>query len=336
MNRRTAFVTGAAGFLGAAVVRALSEGGTPVIACVHQPGDLKRFTGLPGVSPVCADILNPVALSTVMRGADDVYHFAALVEAHAPWGRLLKVNADGTRNVWNCAASLRVRSALYCSSAAVYGLLANAGRPITEDVAPRAVEPYGMSKLRGESVAREVAAGRGLPTVVIRPVAVFGPGDRTAFGRDLRRAAFSRLILGGGFEDRSFNYVHVEDVARAALHLMEHEPSQDQVYNVAVDTHVTFEEAMKGYIRALERSGRSLSLPMALAVASNLLRRSPFLSSLGSRAGRRFVFNVWRPGFDLLYSSAKLLATGYRFKWDSFEDVLLSCAGPRVPFGGRA
>ena len=93
---------------------------------------------------------------------------------------------------------------------------------------------------------------------------------------------------------------------------------------------------MRGYVRALDRSGRSLSLPKVLAVASSHLRRRPFLSSLVSRGGKRFVFSVWRPGFDLLYSSAKLLATGFRFKWDSFEDVLLSCAGAGASLGGKA
>jgi nucleoside-diphosphate-sugar epimerase len=336
VSRRTAFVTGAAGFVGAAVVRALLDNGDGVIACVHRPADLARFSGVPGVSPVCVDILDPDALSAAMTGADDVYHFAALVDSHASRARLMTVNAAGTHNVWTCAAARRVRRALYCSSVAVYGLLGKGRQPITEDAPPRAIEPYGTSKLMGEWAVREVVARSGLPAVIIRPVAVFGPGENSAFGRDLRRAAFSKLIQGGGFEDRSFNFVHVDDVAGAALHLMACEGAPGQVFNVGVDRPVRFEEAFGSYVRALDRSGRSLSLPKILALASNSLSKAPFLSALASRWGRRIVFSVWRPGFDLLYSSVKLLATAYRFKWDSFEDVLVSCADQKASAQGRS
>lgn len=168
-------MTGAAGFVGAAVVRALLDNGDGVIACVHRPADLARFSGVPGVSPACVDILDPDALSAAMTGADDVYHFAALVDSHASRARLMTVNAAGTHNVWTCAAARRVRRALYCSSVAVYGLLGKGRQPITEEVPPRAIEPYGTSKLMGEWAVREVVARSGLPGVIIRPVAVFGP-----------------------------------------------------------------------------------------------------------------------------------------------------------------
>jgi len=80
-------------------------------------------------------------------------------------------------------------------------------------LAPKVVEPYGNTKLLGETTALDVAKRTGLHTTIIRPVAIFGPGEHTPFGRQLRNAAFSKLLLAGGFQGRGFNYVHVEDVA---------------------------------------------------------------------------------------------------------------------------
>ncbi len=330
MSGTTAAVTGASGFIGRDVVRALRERGDRVIACVRRPGDLERFEGMAGVEAVCADILDEGALRNALAGADQVYHFAALVHGDASQADLMRVNGEGTRLVWECAAASGVRKALYCSSASVYGLLNRGQQPITESAVPRAVEPYGTSKLAGETAAREAAARSGLPTVVIRPVAVFGPGENSAFGRDLRRAVFSKLIRAGGFENRSFNYIHVEDVAGAAVHLMGLETSAGETFNVLAGKPVRFEEAFEFYIRALRRSGRSLSWPMLAARVSKAALDVPALSSLMARAGRRFVFSVWQPGFDLVYSPAKLLETSFRPRWDSFEDVLVSCAGAPV------
>lgn len=332
MKKDIALVTGAAGFIGRSVVRSLRRKGYRVRACVHHPQGLERFSRASDLETICIDILDTAALRAAMRGVDDVYHFAALVKSGASPAQLMKVNVEGSRNVWNCAAAGRVRKALFCSTTAVYGLLAGSHQPITEIVQPRAVEAYGKSKLLAEAAILEIAGRCQVPTVIIRPVAVFGPGENSAFGKELRHALFSKLLFAGGFKNRSFNYVHVEDVADASVHLMERIDSQGQIYNILVENPIFFEQAYEAYLRALDRTGGSFIWPKLLAHASRTIHKIPPLSSLISRLGRPFVFHVWHPGYDVLFSSAKLLATAYRFKWESFEDILLSCAGHQELF----
>lgn len=329
MNGRTALVTGAAGFVGRTLVRALSEAGYRVRAGVHRANGSEVFAGRSGVEPVTVDILDQPSLSQAMAGADEVYHFAALVDSHQSREHLTKVNVVGTRNVWEAAASCGVKRALYCSTTAVYGLLSSSSTAITEDSRPRSVEPYGNTKLLGESTALDVAARTGLHTTIIRPVAIFGPGEHTPFGRQLRNAAFSKLLLAGGFQGRGFNYVHVEDVAAAAVHLMARDHPSGEVFNVCVNDPISFEDAFRAYIRVLGKAGRSYSHIRFLAVCSAFLHRFPqVLTWTSALLGEQYAFRIWHPGFDLNYSSAKLLGTSFRFRWTDFEEVFGSCVEP--------
>jgi nucleoside-diphosphate-sugar epimerase len=326
MGKRVALVTGAGGFVGRRVVEVLRRRGYRVKAGIHRAASADLFEALDNVEPIMIDILNRHTLLPALAGVDTVYHFAALLDAKASIKDLTRVNVEGTKNIWECAAACSVRRALYCSSAAVYGLLARAVQPISEDVRPRAIEPYGRSKLIGESVVREIAAVSGLATVIIRPAAVFGPGDRTSFGQLLRQAAVSKLLVGGAVQPWSFSFAHVEDVAEAAVHLMHAEDTEGQSFNIAVNRSISFDEAFRSYLNVLDRAGRSFSRARAVARLSAAAQKlPPVLQTLIRYTGNHLVFTIWHPGFDITYSSKKLLATSFRFKWERFDDVLSSC-----------
>lgn len=323
MSATTALVTGASGFIGGRVVQALHRRHIHVRAGVHSRS-AAAFPDAPGIEPVALDILDRDSLLRALERVDTVYHFAALVDPGRSRLEIYRANVAGTRNVWECAAACGVKKALYCSSTAVYGLLARSHGPISEEVRPRAVEPYGNSKWLGESAVFEIAARGGPSTIVIRPVAVFGPGEHTPFGKQLRDAAVSRILLAGGFQNRSFSFVHVDDVAGAAVHLT-HAAHAGQVFNVAAPDPISFEEALATYLRVLGRAGVSTARTRCLAWLSAALHGVPGLSAGISPFGTRFAFPIWRPGFDRTYSAAKLLGTSYRFQKANFEDVLFSC-----------
>jgi nucleoside-diphosphate-sugar epimerase len=261
-----------------------------------------------------------------MSGVDLVFHFAALLDTRAASSDLFRMNAEGTRRMWECAAARNVEAALYCSSAAVYGVLAGSAQPVSESAAPRAVEPYGRSKLSGESAAAEISRRSGLPTVIIRPAAIFGPGQRTVFARALRSAAVSRILLADDFLGRKFSFVHVEDVAEAAVHVLKSADHALRIYNVAGEKPISFEDAFRAYRSALKRSEERLLRARFLAMLSLAIQRAPALSTfLSAHAGSRIGYRLWRPGFDITYSSKALLDSGFRFKWIDFEEVILSC-----------
>lgn len=326
MKKPTVLVTGAAGFVGKQVVRTLYSNGSAVRAGIHSP----RARFLPASSAVAdevpIDLCDRPSLRKAMEGVGIVYHCAALVDSSASRELLLRINGEGTRNVWECAAECGVQQALYCSSTAVYGLLAGSNGMITEEMRPRAIEPYGYSKLMGERAALDSAAKTGLQTTIIRPVAVFGPGEHTPFGRSFREAVSSKLLVAGGFLNRRFSYVHVDDVAAAALHLMRMAIPSGEIFNIAVNEPIAYEDAFQAYLRVLENAGRSYAKIRTLGLLSAALQKlPPAIAAPAIRLGRRFMFRVWHPGFDLTYSSAKLLGSGFTFRWNSFEDVLSSC-----------
>ena len=326
MSQRTALVTGAGGFIGRYVVKRLSESYSIVKAGIHSHRHGRLFAALDNVQSVPVDILDRASLTAALQDVNEVYHFAALVDAQASKTRLNEVNIEGTRRVWECAAASGVRRALLCSSAAVYGLLSRSTLPISEQVPARAIESYGATKHLGEIAALEVAAASGLHTTIIRPVAVFGPGEHTPFGRRLRAAAVSKLLLAGGFENNRFNYVQVEDVARAAAFLMQQEIPGGSIVNIAAPHSRLYEDAFEDYRRMLTKAGRRYAHVRFLARVSSALHDRPSLLRLASRAlGSGFTFAVWHPGFDLQYSSEKLLGLSFTFQWTDFEDVLVSC-----------
>ncbi len=343
MATRPVLVTGASGFIGSRLVSALRQRGERVRLGLR---DTSAVSACSGVEVVGLDLTAPETIGPAVRGVGTLFHFAALVDSKAPLDCLREVNVAGTRRLWEAAAIAGVDRLVYCSSTAVYGLAAGRGEPITERQLPRALEPYGRTKLEGERAALGVATATGAATtrqavtraattraattraatIIIRPAAVFGRGDHTAIGATLRRVAVSRIVLPGSSGDWAFSYVHVDDVVGAAIHLAGCPDAAGQTFNVAVEPPVNFGEAFAAYRRALRRLGARRWRERALAAisagahgAGRLTRR------LGAPLQRRYAHSLWRPGWDLTYSSAQLRTTGFRFTRTDFCDVLEEC-----------
>ncbi len=331
MSGRLALVTGAAGFIGSRVVRALLERGFRVRAGVHRAGDVGRLVEA-AVEPVPFDVLDERSCASVLEGVNALYHFAA-VTGPSPADRHFRVNAEGTRNLWRAAAACGVERGLYCSSAAVYGLAAGGVEPLSEHTVPRPFEPYGRSKLAGESAALEIGAATKLSTVVMRPVPVFGPGQSHSLGVALRGATFQDVFMVRSVRRRTFSFVHVEDAAEAAVHLLSAAGTRSQIFNVAVDRAVSFEEAFEAYLTALGSTGRSTLRVRILARASDLGLMLSAGSRWGARLAAKLGYSMWHPGQSMTYSAKKLLDTSFRFRWEGFEAVLSSSLGP-IPASG--
>jgi dihydroflavonol-4-reductase len=326
VNGDVALVTGAAGFVGREVVSALLRKGVAVRAGVRKSADVRRFNRAPKLEGVIVDLLDARSLRKALEGVGAVYHFAAVMRGRGGREELYRANVTGTKNLWNGAAACGVKRALYCSTASVYGLLASSEHPISEDVTPKAIEPYGRAKLEGENVALQVGHSRGVGTRVIRPAAVLGPGERSTFGRAIRRAALSRLLIPGTYPHNRFSFVHVADVAGAAVHVMGIPDADGEVFNVAVDRPISFHDAFQVYLTVLGRSGNAFWRPRMLAQLSAFVQRHPRLSMwLVGRGTYGPVFPVWQLDRELVFTSKKLLDTDFQFAWQDFGDVLASC-----------
>lgn len=183
-------ITGATGFAGRHAVAALARRGHVLRALVRRPG---RADLPPGLECVEGSLDDVAALSALTRGADAVVHLAGAITA-VDRATYFAVNAAGTVALAEAALAAGVRRFVHVSSLA-------ARMPDLSD--------YGASKRAGEeAIARCMAA---LNAVILRPPAVYGPGDRATL--PLLRALTRPVALIPGRKDARFSLVHVGDLA---------------------------------------------------------------------------------------------------------------------------
>ncbi len=210
---RRCLVTGATGFIGSCLARVLAQRGWQVTALVRAASDCSVLRGVP-IRRAAGDLMRPQSLGAAIARQDVVFHCAGLTKAIEPRD-LVRVNGVGTRNLLDACARADPppeRIVVLSSQAAAGPALAD-GSPRTESDTPRPVSLYGRSKRLGE-VECERAARQGLPVVVLRPVAVYGPRDRD-FLLIFRSVERFGCLIEAGEGPIEFQAMHVIDLVRA-------------------------------------------------------------------------------------------------------------------------
>jgi dihydroflavonol-4-reductase len=214
-------VTGATGFVGSAVARALVAAGHRVRVMARPGGDRRNLEGI-AVEVVEGDLLQPATFAPALKGCTRLFHVAA---DYRLWVRdpkpMYEANVEGTRRLMQAAGAAGLERIVYTSSVATLGLNAD-GRPANEDTPVRFADMIGhykRSKFLAEESVRAMA-GQGLPVVIVNPSTPVGPRDRkpTPTGRMVLEAAQGRTPA---YVDTGLNIVHVEDVALGHLLAME-------------------------------------------------------------------------------------------------------------------
>jgi len=215
----TALVTGANGFLGSAVVRALLADGAHVRALVRLGSDRRNLDGL-DVEIAAGDLTDRESLRRAAAGCDAVYHVAADYRLWAAdFGPMYRANVEGSVNVLEAAAEAGAARMVYTSSVAVLGI--NPDRTPADEATPVTVDDmvghYKRSKFLAEQAVRARALELEFPVVTVNPSTPIGPRDikPTPTGRILLDAAAGRMPA---FVDTGLNLVHVDDVALGHLH----------------------------------------------------------------------------------------------------------------------
>ncbi len=214
----TTLVTGASGFVGAAVVRALAARGESLRVMVRKTSRRDNLAGLEA-EPVEADLSDPASLRRAVAGCSALYHVAA---DYRLWARdpapLYQINVDGTLALLRAAGEAGVGRMVYTSSVATLGQYGD-GRPADETTPvtlAAMVGHYKRSKFLAEEAVRLLVADEGLPVVIVNPSTPVGPGDikPTPTGRVILEAARGKMPA---FVDTGLNLVHVDDVAAGHL-----------------------------------------------------------------------------------------------------------------------
>lgn len=213
-DRRT-LVTGASGFIGSAVVRALLHSGFDVRAFVRKTSPRANLSGLP-IEYAEGDLLDSDTLALALKDVRYVIHVAADYRLWARnASRLMAANVEGTRNVMAEALKSGVDKVVYTSS--VCTLAKDASRDAADETHSLelrdAYNPYKRSKLLAEKLVLDFAADKGLNVVIVNPSAPIGPRDikPTPTGRIILECASGRVPA---YVDTGLNLVHVDDVAK--------------------------------------------------------------------------------------------------------------------------
>ncbi len=210
----TILVTGANGFIGAAVIRALLSTGQRVRALVRPGSNRSNLDGAE-IDTIDGDITDIETLDAAMMGCQFVFHVAADYRLWVPDPEpMYATNVQGSINVIEAAARANVEKLVYTSSVAVLGVNAD-GTPADEET-PVAVADmighYKSSKYLAEKAVGKRAHELGLAVITVNPSTPIGPGDikPTPTGRIILDAAAGRMPA---YVDTGLNVVHVDDVA---------------------------------------------------------------------------------------------------------------------------
>lgn len=302
-------VTGATGFVGAAVARHLAANGFPLRLTVRANSDRSNLAGIPA-EVVVANLAAPETLAAAVAGCRYVFHVAADYRLWVPDPEAMRrVNVDGSVALLNAARAAGVERVVYCSSVAALGLTLD-GTPADEATPARSAQMVGVykrSKYDAEQAVRALAAA-GQDIVIVNPAAPVGPGDikPTPTGKLILDAASGRMPA---YVDTGLNIVHVDDVAAGHLLALRHGRSGES-YILGGD-NMMLRELATMIARQAGRAPPRIRLPigplMPLAAVMEriaaLTGKAPLMTREMLKMARKTMF----------YSSAKAQAElGYR------------------------
>jgi len=276
-------VTGASGFIGGAVCRALSQRGYKVRALVRRssPRDNLR----PELEIVEGDMTDAAAVRQALAGCRFLVHVAANYRLWTPEpNELMRVNVEGARIVMEEALRAGVERVLYTSSVATLAPKPSGLSDENERLPlEKAIGAYKRSKILSERYVEAMVEKEGLPAVIVNPSAPLGPGDLrpTPTGRIVVEAMRGRIPA---FVDTGLNIAHVDDVANGHLAALERGRIGER-YILGGD-NVRFCEILEEVARLTGRKPPHLRLPRAplypIAYLNETLAlltgREPFLS----------------------------------------------------------
>jgi len=296
--RTTVMLTGATGFLGSAIARALAARGHAVRALVRDGTPRDVLEGVP-VDCVPGDLTDPASVVRAMAGCGAAIHCAADYRIWVPDPpRMDAVNVEGTRAVMRAALAAGLGRVVHVSSVATLKPRAD-GAPATEADAARpeeAIGPYKRSKTEAERVVEAMVAADGLPAVIVNPSTPIGPRDRrpTPTGRVILEAARGRMPA---YVDTGLNLVHVDDCAASCVAALERGAVGERHIlggqDVPLGELLAHIAAILGR-RAPLRLPRAPLWPLALGAeaAARVTGREPMLTLDGLRmAGHRMYFS---------------------------------------------
>lgn len=233
-----ALVTGATGFTGGHLARALAASNHEVRALVRDEARGGALAAS-GVELVAGDIRDPRALAAAVKGVDVVYHVAAIYrQAGIPSDEYRAVNATAVEQLIDAAGRAGVRRVVHCSTVGVHGDIEHP--PANEDAPFRPGDVYQATKLEGERLAHEAGVRAGVQVAIVRPSGIYGPGDLRLL-KLFRGVARRRWVtLGSG--EIYYHLTYIDDLVEGFRLAGEHSAAAGRTYILAGGEVTTLNE----------------------------------------------------------------------------------------------
>ena len=290
-------VTGASGFVGAALVEALARRGDGRIRTLVRASSSRRNLARADIEIAEGDMRDAAAVGRAMAGVRRVFHVAA---DYRLWAldpqEIVRANVEGTRIIMEAARAAGVERIVYTSSVATLqlrerGVPADETTPLAEAAA---IGAYKRSKVAAERLVEAMIA-QGLPAVIVNPSTPIGPRDvkPTPTGRIVVEAATGRMPA---FVDTGLNLVHVDDVAAGHIAALERGRIGERYILGGQDVHLG--DMLADIARMVGRKPPSIRIPLRALypfafVAEGVARvtkREPFATLDGLRLAKNLMF----------------------------------------------
>jgi dihydroflavonol-4-reductase len=256
-------LTGATGFVGSAVARALAARGHRLRLLIRPTSDRRNLAGI-DAELALGDLTDAASLARAASGCRYVFHVAADYRFWVPDpDAMLRANVDGTVAMMRAAQAARVERIVYCSSVAALGR-PHDGSPADENTPTDEADfigTYKRSKFLAERAVMDLVRQEALPAVVVNPAAPVGPRDikPTPTGKMIRDAAAGRVPA---YIDTGLNIVHVDDVAQG--HVLALERGQIGERYVLGGENLLLKDLLAVVAQVVGRRPPTIELPEAL------------------------------------------------------------------------
>jgi len=291
-----ALVTGATGFVGAAVTRALLAAGQRVRVLARPRSNRQNLAEL-DVEIAEGSLEDPISLARAVAGCRYLFHVAADYRLWVPDpAAMFRANVDGTSALMAAALAAGVERIVYTSSVATLGLVSDG---LADEATPSGIGdmigPYKQSKFAAEAAVRALIAERALPAVIVNPSTPIGPGDvkPTPTGRLVVEAARGKMP---GYVDTGLNIVHVDDVAAGHLLAAERGAVGERYIlggeNLALADILAVVARVVGRRPPVFKVPYAVILPVALGaeLVARITGREPFVTLDGARMSRKKMY----------------------------------------------
>ena len=211
-----------------------------------------------GAEVVIGSVTDRDVVRRCMQGVEVVQHLAAAFrELNVPERYYWDVNVGGTRNCLEEAQAAGVRKFIYCSTCGVHGNIENP--PADEEHNIQPADYYQQTKYEAEPVVPEFAR-QGLPTVILRPAAIYGPGDPERFFMIFKRVAKGTFPMFGSGKTL-YHPLYIDNLVDALVLAMEPGKGDGQVYLIADEEYVAIEDLVRRVAQGAGRRGEDPALP---------------------------------------------------------------------------